>query len=772
MDDKAINVVLHNAFGSYSARIASGIKLMQRIAKDNCQIVLKFSKDYSEIWKKCLDATTTGIIESSAVYCEYKPSFSSSKIRFTQNSSQNYITRALTILDIKESETCAASVSMAYVDARSCDTQLSLERINIYKVHQKTLDLYRWKISLCDYTYGESEFDHRLERSPIDRSDVECVYVGNIKDMKQNFLKLIAILGENYDYKRILLKSNSATIMHLPQILSNRDMNEIDIFSCKLYEVFGTKFNNIVIYHNLWNPLDIVITENDREIYSKQETYEMISTSKFYKTIITQDISITHEGMRYVLKNDTGLEELFTPMKQFKAKSWQNAIENNSMFMVYYNSKLYYYNKNVVINYSLNSSHKFIDVWKTILPSMNQTRPCTIKLKGCDGKWVNTEIIRSEPDSEELIFNKLCSFYSNKYEKICKSCSISSVILLIYQYITENVLVNRAHEVVIHIFDSQIISANELIKLCNIVKLFLVGERHYIVEYFKKIISSDAMGTISSSSSIVNKTPQIEILNIYKQDFVESLIRDTSFINNSVDAVYLQNNLSIISTFPKLVKFAKDIKSILSRRGHLYIIFFNLDVIETNTLHICKSDNAFTIRGDDGRITELILTMFSPKIYTKRIGEQCDKNKSIIINRDVDKKELEEIYIKRAKFEDVFTIIVSRLHIICDKYAQYSIMDGKYELYVLYPKSYIQYKPLIEYFVKTNTSPYLQFAYDDVKYYCIHPKLLEVFGEYEYTVFPYKTKLLTSIISPSSGFSSIITHENENIFRSLQLCVY
>ena len=776
MDEKSITIILQNVFGSYANRILSGIHLIQKSMKENYQLILKFSNNHSVVWSKFLEENKSDITKKSVIYSIYKPKFPSKKIKFVKTSSQNTLTRTITILDIEEKEKESnASLSMAYVDVKEDTPNISLELTSVHKIVSEHMILHGWDTSKCNYTYAQDIHDRRLINGPIDRTDVECVYVGNPKHTRENLFKLLALIDESYDYKNILLKNSAMQLYRLPSILTNRIMNSFDIKDCKIYETPSTKFYNIISYENLWSPMDTVITQNGKEIFTKNEKAD--SMTKYYSTIIHQALCTFHDGVYFILDGHVPVEkDDFVQMKCLKGYAeWKDLIDDHDMFAVIHDGKHYYYNKNIVIDYAVNASFKSTCLWKFILPCMSQNYPCTMKIKYRDGKYYETEIVKEIPDKEEEAFNKLCATYSNTFTPLTKDTKFSSIIRLTYQYISENIFSDKPHESIIHIFDTKSIGSVELVKFCKSEKLILVGKRPYVVEYFEKIVKDSDVGILHSNSVITDHIPQIEVINTCKNDFIESLIKETSFINNSIDIIYLQNNFTHFNTFPKIVKLAQNASKILSKRGRVYVNFFNLTKINHMLVKTEATMPFFNLKGVPLEDIQLIDELFEPYIHTVRIGKLVYKDKNILIEKDINNEELDEVYRIRRLMAESYTVIVSKRSVSNHGFfEEYRL--GEVYLYVLYP---IFENRSMESVVKSVVKEALEKREHviktisiDVPYYAINPMLFSVFGECSSVVSPYKTQILSTLISQNPSYLYVINKENESVFGSLQLNIY
>ena len=781
MDEKSIIIVLRNIFGSYANRILSGINLVQKSMKENYQMVLKFSKDHSVIWSKFLDASKSDIIDKSTIYTIYKPLFPTTKIKFTKTSDQSTITRSINILSIEEKEKEAiCSMAISYIDIKEYNPEITLELVSIHKVMSKHIILHGWDISTCSYVYGKTLDDKRLINGPVDRTDVECVYVGNPKTIRENFLRLLALIDEKYDYKNILLQASMVNVSKKPTILTNRLMNTFDIHECKVFKSPSTKFVNIITYENLWLPMDVVITQDHKEIYCK--TFKADSMTKFYTTVIHQAICAFKNDKYYILDGSVPLEEtsLFIQMEEMDTSSydtWGDIIDEYDLFSVIHNGNYYYFNKSIVINYAVNSSYKSTSLWNFLLPTMEQNYPCTLQIKCRDGKYYDTSVVEDPADTEEIVFDKLCATYSNKYDKIIEPTKFSSIVRLMYQYISENVFTKRPRDSIIHIFDTQSIGSVELVKFCKTNKLILVGKKQYVVEYFEKIVKDTDVGILYSSSIVNDQMPKIEVVNTCKQDFAESLIKETSFINNTIDIIYLQNNFTTLNTFPKIIQFAQNILKILSKRGRLYVNFFNLTLMNRSKLNITTKPPQFTLHDVPESDIKIINNLFEPNAYTRKLGKFLEYTKNLIIEKDIDNIELEEIYNVRKKFEDNYTVIATKMDIsMYGFYEKYKF--GKIFLYVIFPRFENKLiegivKEVVDVVIKNHKDVIETFTnHENISYYAIDPILFSVFGDCTDSIFPYKTRVLGSLISQNPNYLFVVDAENENIFSNMQLNIY
>ena len=743
MDDRAASIVLQSIFGSYSNRIKSGINLIRKSTNENHQIVIRFVEDSNTVWNTFIQNTKSDIIKKSDIYCEYKPKFPTTRIKFVKDITQAIITRMVTILDAKESEDSKCAISISYIEhKKNDDTLTNLELCNVYKIKSKILNMYSWTISLCEYTYGDSETDHRLLNGPIDKYDVECVYVGTPKLIYENFLRLIALLNPEYDYKSVLLAERRYTKLNMPAIITNKFMNEAKISKCSIFDIPNTDFKNIVFYNNLWKPLDYVIVEGNKELMYIENSSNILTTN--YKTIIKQSICLKI-GDEYKSIYD------FPTIKNIS--SWSELIDNYSTFVIEYDNNLYYYSDTLHIYYSPESDYKYVSLWNFTLPSNIKDYNVPIELKNESGLWkVIPSVEHNDEENELEMFNKMSIAYSSKFSELPKTTDLNPIIYLIYQYITETNIISNAHETVIHVFDSNVISSSELIRICEIDELILIGKKPSIVNYFDNIVHPKTICSLYSNTLLSNQFPNIEVANDLN---INSLIMKTSFVNNSIDIIYLQNSFSRLNTFPRIIKFKEASKKILSKRGKLFVVFFNIDSLKPS--------------HEDYEVDDFINCMFEPKYSYNKIRKQTP-NESIVIKYDVNENDLNTIYHQRIVVNS-FTVICSSNDINTNLFHKYRIKD-KY-VYVLYPTDMIRYINEYESILSSNEIPIKQFYLDnEIKYYTLSPRVFNVFGKCNLSVIPYKTKTLTGIISKTEAYAHLLNSHNEKIFNSLQLNIY
>lgn len=775
MNDKYINIILQNLFGSYSNRILAGINLIQMSTTENYQLSLKFSNNHSVVWEKIKEYDDKEHTFKLHYYTEYKTKFPSTRLKFIKENNQELLTRLITILDVRESQDSNASISIAYVDAKKFCPNNGLCEHSIYKIDSEHVKLFGWDIANSKYTYGESTKDKRLLNGPIDRTVVECSYVGIPRLIKENLLKLLGLIDKKYDYKSILLDINSVNLFKTPSILTNRFMNKISPRECTIYKTNSTDFYNIITYENLWNPEDVVIVKNGKEIYNYSKKSDI--TTKYYSTVISQALCTYSDNTYYILEGDVPIDSPnFHKMEEIKHNtSWANLIKSHHMFIVEKDSNYYYYNNDISINYDVTFPYKTIQLWKFIFPSINQNYNQIIKINWKQGKYYDSEVTKESSDNESDMFDKLCTVYSSKFSKLETITKFSSIIKLMYQYISESIFSYMPHNNFIHIFDFKNISSMELVKFCKINELILVGKKSNIVEYFERLTKENNVGMLFSTTLINDTIPQIEVVNPSEEDFINNLIKCTSFINNSIDVLYLQNNFTKLNTFSKLIEFALNSDKILCKRGHLCINFFNLANLNKDIVNLKQQEMDYSIDGVSDLELNIIDVLFSPSIVTKRIGHVLQENESILIDRNVDEKELLKIYNIRKDLQDVYTVVISNNEIYDDSFERYKL-ENKY-IYVLYPK----YKNII---LSERIQCVVHEAFknkkilmgtidvDGLEYYAIDPLLLSVFGEYERVVIPFKTQIINELIAKNSRYTFVTDPVHENILNSMQLNIY
>ena len=752
MDDRAASIVLQNIFGSYSNRMKSGMALMRKSIHENYQMTMRFIENPTSVWDSFCKNAKLDITNKVDTYCEYKPKFPTARIKFVKDITQSIITRMVTILDAKESVDSKCSVNISYVDCmKYVEDPMHLELASVYKIVSHSIIINSWRVSMCEYTYGDSETDTRLINGPIDKYIVECSYVGAPKLIYVNFLKLVGMLNSDYDYKLVLLKERGTTKLSLPTVITNKFMNETPISKCIIYDVPNTNFQNIVFYENLWKPLDLAVVESGKEILYKEPPNTNILTSK-YEAIIYQAICVKDDN-DYKVISENHICHFEKARVINNPKSWESVINNHDMFVVSYDNVLYYYSKTFNIQYSVVGVYKYLTLWSFTVPSYLRYYNRPIELQNKNGSWMLEKELTECSDDETETFNKMAIVYSDVFSPLPKISKLSPIIRLIYQYITETNIIGMPHDMVIHIFDENIISSSELIHMCKMDDLILIGKKPSVVNYFDFIIHSKTICSLYSNTLLSSQFPNIEVANNFD---INSLIRETSFVNNSVDILYLQNSFDNIDTLPKMIKFKEATNKILSKRGRLYIAFFNADV-----LNIERNKNAF--------VDDLINCLFEPAhVYTKQ--RRRTSNENIFIKRNVDAEELDEIYMRRKRFDNVFTVVYTPQKIETDDFHTYSLEDGY--LYVMYPKS-LEYIDIYEKIIKSKQLPINSFELEPgIKYYAISQCALELFGKCLLKVVPYKTRVLTNIISRTETFAHLLNSQYEKIFNSLQLNIY
>ena len=776
MNDKYINIILQNLFGSYSNRILAGINLVQMSTTENYQLNLKFSNNHSVVWDK-IQKYNTGkdIINKKYSYVEYKTKFPSTRIKFIKEKDQDILTRLITILDVRESQDSNASINISYVDTKKFCTENGLSEHSIYTINSEHIKLFGWDIICCKYTYGESLEDKRLLNGPVDRTVVECLYIGSPKSIKENLLKLLSVIDEKYDYKSVLLDINSINLFKMPSIITNRIMNETKIEQCKIYEIDSTDFFNIITYENLWNPEDIVIVKDGKEIYNYSKKSDI--TTKYYSTVITQALCTYSNNVYHIVEGSVPIDSPnFSDLKEIKkCDSWSDLIKRYNMFIVKKSSDYYYFNNDISINYDVTRSYKNIPLWKFIFPSINQNYAHTVRINWKNGKCCNVEVTKDTGDCESDMFDKLCTVYSGKYSKLENITKFSSIIKLMYQYISESIFTALPHNNFIHIFDFKNISSIELIKFCKIDELILVGKKPNVVEYFERLTKESNVGILFSSTLINDTAPQIEVVNPSNEDFISNLVKKTSFINNSVDILYLQNNFTRLNTFPKLVEFALNADKILCKRGHLCINFFNLNNLNKSIVKLSVQDVDYKIDGVSDSELRVIDTLFAPTVITNRIGKILNENESIIINKNISEKDLIKVYDMRKDLQNVYTLIICDDEMMDDKYDVYKL-ENKY-LYVLYPnykndELLKRVKDIVSKALTTKEDLIEMINVDGLEYYAINSLLLSVFGECERVVIPFKTQIINELVCQNSKYTFVADPAHENVLNSMQLSIY
>ena len=748
MDDKAISIVLQNIFGSHSNRIRYGLSLIQNSITENYQFVMKFATTPSSIWRRLLLHNASEIVDVSRTYCELRPKFPSTKIKFVKDTSQSIITRSVSLIDIKESEDSKCTMNLSYVDYKKVSDSVNLESLAVYKLRTQCVHIFSWKVARCEYTYGESENDLRLLNGPVDKYDVECTYVGTPSNILENFLRFIALVDTDYSYQRVLLKQRGIVPLQLPSIITNKFMNHVAVEKCTIMDIPSTDFKSVNVYESIWKPNDVLISEVDNEIYYKAPYTKAILVSK-YATIIRQTMCVKCADGYFIVFGDDVNNDNFKMIKPIDTPtSWNDVIANHENFLVIYGDLMYYYSNTLDIVYLPTKHYSYLNLWKFVLPSTVQNYSNPLKLRYEGDKWIiNDEIENTTDDTNENeAFNKMSIAYCHRFFTSPKESLLTSIIKLSYQYITETIMINNPHEYVIHVFDPQIIDSTELIKICNMNNLILVGKKSSILNYFNAIVDNKSVRALYSNTSMHETIPNVEVVSTCN---INTLLHETSFINNSIDVLYLQNSFGSINTLPKLIRFQRDVSKILSKRGKLYLTFFNM-----NTLGVHNDELFMTV-------------MFEPEYITKRITKKSmSQGGNIVIEADINSDDLTKVYQLRSSLTDYFTVVRSK------HFHEYNV-NGHY-LYVMYPSYYTQ-KVMAVYdeVIPHGTSPIVPFNLtDDLKYYAIDPRVLRIFGESTYTTIPYKTQVITNIISRTENYAYVLNANNEKVFNSLQINVY
>ena len=776
MDDKAISIVLQNIFGSHANRIRYGLSLIQNSTNENYQFIMKFVETPSVIWKRLLQYNTAEILDVSRNYCELRPKFPSTKIKFVKGTSQAILTRSISLIDVKESEDSKCAMNLAYVDYKKMAAPMNLETVDTYKLRTQYVHLFSWKVARCEYTYGEAENDSRLLNGPVDKYDVECTYVGTPVSILENFLKLVSLIDINYSYQHILLIQKGIVSLRLPSIITNKFMNEVPVEKCIIMDIPSTDFKNVNVYENLWKPNDISISELNHEIYYKAPYVKDVLVSK-YATIVRQTMCVK-SGEEYDIVYGEPIDvanfKMIEPIE--KPASWDDIMSNHVRFLAIYGSNMYYYSDTLDITYSPTKHYTYLNLWRFTLPLSTFDHNDTLRLRHDGGKWVMAKDVSnkdvSDKDvsnkdvsdnyimadvSESETFNKMSIAYCHKFFTVPKESRITSIIKLLYQYIVETIITNNPHEYVIHAFDPQVIDSTEMIRICNMNNLIIIGKKPSVLNYFNAIVDNKSVRALYSNTSMNDGIPNVEVVSSCN---VNMLLHETSFINNSIDVLYLQNSFGAINTLPRLIKFQKDTSKILSKRGKLYITFFNM-----NTLGIHNEELFLT-------------TLFEPEYIIRRIVKKSlMQNGNVLIEKDIDAKSLLKVHELRTPFSDYFTVVQSKTKAnvkteVSENIFEYAV--GAHYLYVMYPSYYTQKEiSIYDELIKERKAPIVPFhLLDDLKYYAIDPTILRIFGDSSYTSIPYKTQVITSIISRTENYTYVLNMNNEKVFNSLQINVY
>ena len=757
MSDKTVNVVLQNAYGSYANRIMSVLNLIQRDTKQDYKLLLKFSLSHftstSSIWDvfmeyaKCRD---NKVITSSDVYIEYKSAFPSSKYKFVRRIGNEPIaTRLISILNVKESQECISSIDVSYVAHQELDlTKCSLVPTHIYRLRRTTLKILAWDVSLCEYTYGTTLDDKRLVNGPNDKTSVEALYVDNTINLRENMFKLLAIISPDYDYTKIVFKTHSISSPSTlsPMLITNRVMNQVPPHKAVIYNTSSTNFITLYSYRNLWRRGDYcVLAESKELLYEKPKPIDTslmrLDNIKLLQAICVVNDTGTYECVMGDIVITQSLSEIITrptPIPIRAKENWNDVIRRtNGKFVAVYGSQLYYYNKDIATNVLILSSPMAISKCATLWSSIIQT---------------NTQQTSSDTTSNDAeLFRKLTFKYNSKYYLLVSMHSeMSNVFKYVYQYIFEDVFVKNPHDIILHIFDGNAISSSELVKLCNAKTIIIVGDVPTTEEYINDIYYSRPIITFHSTSTIYKSLPKVEIANEFVgNSIVSQLIKNTSFIPNSLDMVYIENCFSEFNTIAKFNNIVASIPQLLNRRGKVFVVYLDI-----NTIPDIESE-------------ELLYEMFEPNEYLNTIPTSKHNDKSVQINKStITQAFLQRVYDVRKMCPT--TIVVSNSDIEHSAFTKYKY-DDKYvyslDAYTSKMKEYVQQC------LRTKKNAFGIITAQDITYCAIDPLLLNTIGTVIYSITPYRTPIVSQYLSQANNVWKLLNKENEPILTSLQMAI-
>ena len=183
-------------------------------------------------------------------------------------------------------------------------------------------------------------------------------------------------------------------------------------------------------------------------------------------------------------------------------------------------------------------------------------------------------------DAPMDLFYKFALQYQPKYTKHVTRNKLNPVFKILHQYMTEKILYHTKSDTGILFFDSYTIDSREFVFLTSFQTLILINDKSSIVNYLEDIQTRgvDCVDLLNPGLDARNVVPNIEVIdNFDVSNMIATLVESTSFIENSIDMVYIQGEFKYLNTISKLTAFKDTLSLIKSRKGHLYVSFINID---------------------------------------------------------------------------------------------------------------------------------------------------------------------------------------------------
>ena len=586
-------MVLQEIFNFNTPQILSCIRLMKRFHTKNYQFTLSVSYKYTFLWKHILEELKPETITSktSMFYAPHQyATIENTIFRFVPD--VNILYKSYDFLNVKSSKNGSKiNVSLSYIE----EEQLSKK--NLQKLLKTNYDIYthtaeeilfgNWVISKASY-YPTQENVKTETELRLDRNIVECQYIGIPENIEMELFDLLALLYPTSNYYGTLL---SLYKFDIPQtkILSNSILNMISPSDCKLVLTTNVEPIQLYILRNVWKNGDIyVVNKNGNIVYSHfdKSSIQYSFTKNIKYDVQTKAILCVGKSIIYG-DDDCNYFEKAT-VTTIVEPDWNSVFEkypsgiivtivSGSLLYLSYSNHIPIYIDVLDTRNEYTFHHTLFDFYLRNTKPIEAKCTCIVRNGDC---WTQTE--SSSSDTPTDLFYKFALQYQPKYIKQVTRNNLDQIFKILYQYTNEKILYHTKGETGIVFFDSYTIDAREFISLTSFQRLILVNDKSNIVQYLE-CIQTRSMETITllNPGLIIRSTiPKIEVVDNFNVDkMIPTLIKNTSFIINSIDTIYIQNEFKYFDTISKLIILKNTIPLIKSRRGHLYISFINIDDI-------------------------------------------------------------------------------------------------------------------------------------------------------------------------------------------------